>query len=178
MPDWLAASSLKDFGSPVGWKVRELRWFYEHCAALELAEGGEPIPPIGFVADVGCLVAGARRDPFVRNVVDVPGWPAGLAERYDDFVLGKLDTDPSAVRASEALARYKGRDHDRGLVFVIDQFRRRAGFDGILLNPAVIKSAPEHPARRLARRRLGVLRGRRPLAAPSGTLYRSRRRRP
>ena len=112
---------------------------------LELAEGGEPIPPIGFVADVGCLVAGARRDPFVRNVVDVPGWPAGLAERYDDFVLGKLDTDPSAVRASEALARYKGRDHDRGLVFVIDQFRRRAGFDGILLNPAVIKSALNTP---------------------------------
>ena len=73
----------------------------------------------------------------------MPGWPARLARRYEDIVLGKLDADGSIARASDALSRYRGRDRDRGLAFVLDQLRRRAGLGGVLLNPAALKAALE-----------------------------------
>lgn len=118
-----------------------LRW------ALEAASGGEPLPPVGFVADLGNLVLGQGRDPRPDPAAaDLPGWPPGLLRLYEDLVLGKLDADPTVARASDALARYRGRDRDRGLAFVLDQFRRRAGFGGVLLNPAVVKAAIEAPA--------------------------------
>jgi hypothetical protein len=117
-----------------------LRW------ALEAASGGEPLPPVGVVADIGHLVLGAGRDTGAGAVAvvaghgapEVPGWPAGLARRYEDLVLGKLDADGSIARASDALSRYRGRDRDRGLAFVLDQLRRRAGLGGVLLNPAAV----------------------------------------
>jgi hypothetical protein len=120
-----------------------LRW------ALEVASGGEPLPPVGVVADVGHLVLEVGRDPRAaagHGAPEVPGWPAGLARRYEDLVLGKLDADGSIARASDALARYRGRDRDRGLAFLIDQLRRRAGFGGVLLNPATVKAALGVPA--------------------------------
>ncbi len=76
----------------------------------------------------------------------MPGWPAGLTRRYEDLVLGKLDADGSMARGSDALARYRGSDRDKGLAFLIDRLGRRAGIGGVLLNPAVVKSAQESPA--------------------------------
>jgi hypothetical protein len=121
-----------------------LRW------ALEAVSGGEPLPPVGVVADIGYLVLRSQRDPRAggsgHGMPEVRGWSAGLARRYEDLVLGKLDADGSIARASDALSRYRGRDRDRGLAFVLDQFRRRAGFGGALLNPAAVKAALEVPA--------------------------------
>ncbi len=115
-----------------------LRW------TMELASGGEPIPPIGFVADVGHLVFGQGHNLQTgRGMPEIPGWPAGLARSFEDLVLGKLDADGTMVRAADALARYRGRDRDRGLAFLLEQLRRRARFGGVLLNPAVIKAAME-----------------------------------
>ncbi len=114
-----------------------LRW------ALEAGSGGEPIPPVGIVADIGHLVLGTESGAAGRTMPDVPGWPPGLARRYEDLLLGKLDSDGSIARASDALARYRGRDRDRGLAFVLDQLGRRAGLGGVLLNPAALKSALE-----------------------------------
>ena len=120
-----------------------LRW------AMEVVSGGEPLPPVGIVADVGHLILRAELDagagPAGRGAPEVPGWPAGLARRYEDLVLGKLDADGSIARAADALSRYSGRDRDRGLAFVLEQLRRRAGFGGVLLNPAAMKAALEVP---------------------------------
>jgi hypothetical protein len=118
-----------------------LRW------SAELASGGDPLPPAGFVADAGTLALDGVRDPTPgRPFPEVPGWPAGLARAYEDLVLGRLDADGSMARASAALARYRGRDRSRGLAFLLDALRRRAGFPGALLNPAAIKAAQEMPA--------------------------------
>jgi hypothetical protein len=124
-----------------------LRW------TLEVISAGEPLPPVGVVADIGHLLFRSgyeqRAGTMGHGTPEIPGWPSGLARRYEDIALGKLDADGSIARASDALSRYHGRDRDRGLAFVLDQLRRRAGFSGVLLNPAVVKSALEVPAEEL-----------------------------
>src|SRR5208282_3548986 len=115
--------------------------------ALEMASSGHPLPPVGFVADVGHVAFGL--DQGARASRDVPGavgLPAGLSRTYEDHVLGKLYADWNFERASDALRRYQGRDKARGLAFILNQFRERAGFPGVFLSPAVIKGAMEIPA--------------------------------
>jgi hypothetical protein len=112
--------------------------------SLEVADAGEPLPALGFVADVGHLIfqpeSGSRHEAAVA-----PGWPAGLARIYEDHVLGRLYADTSFERAGDALRRYQGRDRARGLAFLINQLRLRAGLGGVLLSPAVVKSLRDQP---------------------------------
>ncbi len=115
--------------------------------AADLAAGGEPVPPIGFVADVGNLVLDEVRDSTRgRAFPEIPGWPAGLVRVYEDIVLGRLDADASLVRGAAALVRYRGRDRSKGLAFLLGAIRLRSGFPGVLLNPAAIKAAQDVPA--------------------------------
>lgn len=117
-----------------------LRW------ALEAASAGQPLPPIGFIADLGHLALGQDQGPRpVRDLLDGVGLPAGLARTYEDHVLGKLYADWHFERASDAVRRYQGRDQDRGLAFVLNQFRERSGFPGVWLSPAVIRGLRETP---------------------------------
>jgi hypothetical protein len=123
---------------------RALEW------ALEIASGGHPLPPPGFVADLGHSAFGldqeARRD---RQGQKGPGLPPQLARAYEDQVLGKAYADPTFERAGDALRRYQGRDRARGLAFVVNQFRERAGFGGVHLSPGVIKGLQREPPERL-----------------------------
>jgi hypothetical protein len=115
--------------------------------ALEVAAGGHPLPPVGFVADLGhVLLRSEGEDAARRDALGPPGVPAGLSRTYEDFVLGKMYADRSVERAGDAVRRYHGRDRARGVAFVLNQFRERAGFGGVLLSPAVIKSLLEAPA--------------------------------
>jgi hypothetical protein len=125
---------------------RALEW------ALEVASGGQPLPPVGFIADLGHsafgLDQGARRD---RQGPKAAGLPPQLASAYEDQVLGKAYADSTFERAGDAMRRYQGRDRARGLAFVVNQFRERAGFGGVHLSPAVIKAVlRETPERVLA----------------------------
>jgi hypothetical protein len=118
--------------------------------ARRLASEGEPVPPVGFIADVGQLVFGTGSDTRTFGAgLDVPGWPPGLSRAYEDLVLGKLDADASMARAADALARYRGSDRDKGMAFLLDRLGRRAGIGGVQLNPAVVKSALELRAEEL-----------------------------
>jgi hypothetical protein len=117
---------------------------------LELVSGGQPVPPPGFVADVGHLVlATGARGGFALDLAAVPGWSSGLARAYEDLVLGKLDADGSIARGSDALVRYRGRDRDRGLAFLLDRLALRSGFGGVLLNAAALRGLLEVPAKEL-----------------------------
>src|SRR5689334_3680310 len=65
--------------------ARGLEW------AHELAATGEPLPPVGVVADVGHVAFGLDREGHAgRESVTVAGLPAGLIRAYEDLVLGKL----------------------------------------------------------------------------------------
>jgi hypothetical protein len=116
--------------------------------ALEVASAGQPLPPIGFVADLGHLAFDPdavlqTRTRTVPDVLTLPGMPGELLRTYEDHVLGKVLTDWTFLRASDWLRHYKDRDRARGLAFLLNQFRERAGFAGVELSPAVIKGVLE-----------------------------------
>jgi hypothetical protein len=108
--------------------------------AMEIASGGHPLPPVGFVADVGHVAFGADAEHRLKEPLHVPGWPPNLGRQYEDHVLGRLYADWTFERASDALRRYQvGKERTRGLAYVVDQVRERAGFTGVMLPPAVIR---------------------------------------
>jgi hypothetical protein len=114
--------------------------------ALEVASSGQPLPPVGFVADLGNAAFGADWENRPgQEVLAAPFLPINLVRTYEDHVLGKLYADWTFGRAGDALRRYQGRDQARGLAFLLGQFRERAGFPGVEMSPGVIKAALEVP---------------------------------
>src|SRR5689334_15948303 len=116
-----------------------LRW------ALEVASAGQPLPPVGFVADVGHAALGADWEARGgRETVAVPNVDHGLVRTYEDYALGKLYADWTFARASDALRGLQSadleRDQARGIAFILAQFRRRADLGGVELSPGVIKA--------------------------------------
>src|SRR5262245_27465542 len=67
--------------------------------AMEVAAGGHPLPPVGFVADVGHVAFGADAEHRGKEPLHVPGWPPALGRMYEDHVLGKLYADAMFERA-------------------------------------------------------------------------------
>lgn len=107
--------------------------------AMEVASGGHPLPPVGFVGDVGHIAFGADAEHRQKEPLQVPGWPHGLGRTYEDQVLGKLYADWTFERAGDALRKYQGRERTRGLAYVVNQIRDRSDIRGVLLPPAVIR---------------------------------------
>ena len=116
--------------------------------ALAIASEGEPLPPLGFVADVGHLVFLAS--PGIAADSALPG-PTTLRRAYENYVLGKLVADSSFERAGDALRSYPGHDRARGLAFLVNQMRQRAGFGGVLLSPGTLKSLRDSDPHELLR---------------------------
>ena len=117
--------------------------------SLEIASGGQPLPPVGFVADLGNVVYGHDRGRQSKDHPEVPGWPHALASSYEDYLLGKVYADWSFERATDALRRYTGRDQAKGLAYVVKQLRERAGIGGVDLSPAVLRGMIPTPGEEL-----------------------------
>lgn len=113
---------------------RALEW------AIKIADDGHPLPPIGFVSDVGNVAFGVDADQRMKEAMPVPGWPPALGRSYEDHVLGKLYSDWTFERAGDALRKYKDGDRVRGLAYVVNQIRERCGLPGVLLSTAVIRA--------------------------------------
>ncbi len=113
--------------------------------ALEAASTGQPLPPIGFVADLGRAAFSVERTASNGSDVAIPGIPGGLLRTYEDQVLGKFYADWTFARACDALRRYTGRNQARALAFLLNQFRERSGFPGVELGPAVLKGLLDEP---------------------------------
>ncbi len=114
--------------------------------AMEIAASGQPLPPVGLVADLGHVAFGLDGGRSTRHPVEVPGWPSTLARSYEDHFLGKVYADWTFERASDALRRYTGRDQAKGLAYVVRQVRERAGLGGVELSPPVIQALAGFPA--------------------------------
>jgi vWA domain found in the FtsH ternary systems/N-terminal helical region fused to the FtsH ternary system vWA domain len=114
---------------------------------LEVLARGHPLPPVGFVADLGHVAFDMDWEgKAARHKAVVPNVPSQLLPTYEDHVLGKIYADWSFSSATESLRRYKeGRHRARGLAFVLEQFRQRAGFDGVEFAPSVIHSVLDSP---------------------------------
>jgi hypothetical protein len=107
--------------------------------SMEIASAGHALPPVGFVADIGNVAFGIDPDQRMKEIRAVPGWPPALGRSYEDHVLGKFYADWTFERAGDALRKYKDNDRVRGLAYVVNQIRERAGLPGVLLPPAVIR---------------------------------------
>ena len=141
---------------------RALRW------SLAIADAGNPLPPTGFVADLGHLALGKEASERAsKESLPLPNVPPSLMRTYEDHLLGKLYGDWSFERASDALKRIsidlKARNESRnkmeltrsiddrralGLAYLIKQFRERGSINGVELSPAVIRGlldAKERP---------------------------------
>ena len=106
---------------------------------LEITSSGQPLPPVGFVADLGIIAFGMDRGCPTRQHLEVPGWPQTLARSYEDHLLGKIYADWSFERATDALRRFTGRDQAKGLAYVVRQIRERASLGGVELSPAILR---------------------------------------
>ncbi len=114
--------------------------------AMEIASRGDPLPPIGFLADLGHIAFGLDWEGReVRDSLSLAALPINQIRTYEDHVLGKIYADWTFARASDALRGYQGRDRAKGLAFLINQFRERAGFPGVDLSPGIIKHALDKP---------------------------------
>lgn len=111
-----------------------LRW------CLEIALRGNPLPPVGFIADVGNVAQGAFHEHLAHSHADPVGLAAEVVRKYEDYVLGKFYSDLTFERGADALLRYQGHDRDLGLAFLVEQMQSRCGFGGGTLSPSVIKS--------------------------------------
>ncbi len=116
---------------------------------LLLAGEGLPVPPIGFLADLGFLALGTREAPPPLPARDVPGVDPGLLRRYEDYCLGKLYGDLSFERGADAILRYEVADRGRGLAYLAQRLMFQTGFAGATLNPATIRSLARQPAEEL-----------------------------
>ena len=62
--------------------------------SLEIAASGHPLPPVGFVADLGhILMGGDGGTRMAGNAHVASALPGGLVRAYEDFVLGKFFAD-------------------------------------------------------------------------------------
>ncbi|HVL14043.1 MAG TPA: hypothetical protein VM529_15850, partial [Gemmata sp.] len=119
--------------SPAGVRTA-LEW------AMEVASGGNALPPVGFIADVGHIALGADAEHRNKDPLHVPGWPPTLARTYEDHVLGKLYADWTFERAGDALRRFaEGKERTKGVAYIVNQIRDRLQFGGVFLPPAVIR---------------------------------------
>jgi hypothetical protein len=116
---------------------------------LLLAGEGLPVPPIGFLADLGFLALGTHEAPPPLAARDVPGVDPGLLRRYEDYCLGKLYGDLSFERGADAILRYEVADRGRGLAYLAQRLMLQTGFAGATLNPATIRSLARQPAEEL-----------------------------
>jgi hypothetical protein len=114
--------------------------------AMEAANEGTPLPPLGFIADLGQAAFGSDWETrSSRSQVSIPGLPVNLLSTYEDHVLGKIYADWTFARASDALRRYEGRDRARGLAFLLRHVCDRAGIPGVEFSPGIIKAALDSP---------------------------------
>lgn len=107
--------------------------------ALVIVSDGEPLLPLGFIADFRHAIFGTESSGRRAELPAVPGWSATAMRAYEDFVLGKITSDWSIERAADALRRYAPEERHRGLGYAIRQIRERAGLGGAELSPAVIR---------------------------------------
>ncbi len=111
--------------------------------ALEVASEGIPLPPVGFIADLGAVAFGMDWEARTnRQPLILPGLPPHLLPTYEDHVLGKIYADWSFTHAAEAMRCYaEGRDRARALAFVIRQFQERTQGPGVEMAPGIIAAA-------------------------------------
>ena len=106
--------------------------------AMEIAAGGQPLPPLGMIGDFGHTAYGSDRDARTsKDALTIPGLPPTLMRAYEDHVLGKLYADWTFERASDAMRRFTGQDRARGVSGAEEEHVVRAAHEAVSARHAV-----------------------------------------
>lgn len=109
---------------------------------LALASEGHPLPPPGFIADVGVIVTGMEGQlRGERNSTSTTQF--SNARAYEDYVVSKIFADRSIDRASDAMRRITDKDRPRALAFVAERMREQLGIGGVTIGIGPIKTLLE-----------------------------------
>lgn len=111
--------------------------------ALEMVAAGNPLIPMGMLADFGHAAFGIEKPRGTNFPSQIPGVPPTLLRTYEDHLIGRIYTDWTFERASDALRGFTGRDRAIGLSYLVKQFRERAGLGGFELQPGSIRNLIE-----------------------------------
>lgn len=112
--------------------IRAVRAALTWCDAVLAA--GSPLPPAGFVADLGCtvLAGDVELSPQVC-AIDSAVWPAAQRRCYDDYVVAKLYADPAFAKAVTAISGYTDDEKPRALAYLTGALQNCIGFGGMIL---------------------------------------------
>jgi hypothetical protein len=127
---------------PEGW--------HDTLALAEEVAGAHPLPSLGFLTDLSHVLFAGPLARESRTASQEAYFPV-VRRVYEDYVVGKLHADVSIERAGDALRRYRGRDRNRGLAFVVEQMRQRCGLMAVSLSPAYVKGLLREPPEHLCR---------------------------
>lgn len=114
------------------------------ACAMTMAAADDPVPPLGFIADVIRLVESSVSVESQRG--SAPETLSAEAIRsYEDYVLGKLYADTSFERACVAICRYEAEDRIRGIAWLLARLCERSGFTGTVISPSVARTLQSMP---------------------------------
>jgi hypothetical protein len=110
-------------------------------AALEIAADGQPLPPIGFVADLRAVLGQQGSLTPARESHRPETLAPGVLRAYEDHVVARLFADPAIERAGNAWRGFQGRDKARGLAFILRQLQEQVPLGGlaVAVSPHVVR---------------------------------------
>ncbi len=98
---------------------------------------GWPVPPLGFVADIGQSVFDRSWDAL-DAVSPSACWPPSLRQQYEEFWLRRLWTDRGFQRAAAFLRRLSPDERKRGIAFLSSYLAFRLRMRRLLFVPYVL----------------------------------------
>lgn len=103
---------------------------------FEVVSSEDATPPVGFLADLSCILLG-QFTFNLNNRKELPFWPLSEMRAYEDYVLGKLLTDWTIERISDAIKQYEKEDQAKAIAFVFRQLWNRLNLNGVEISPAI-----------------------------------------
>ncbi|MCA9063998.1 MAG: hypothetical protein KDA96_13095 [Planctomycetaceae bacterium] len=114
------------------------------ACALAMAAADDPVPPVGFIADVIRILFSER----LAETCDAPvtdDLPPEVVRAYEDYALGKLYSDASFERAGVAICRYAESERLPAVAWLLARMCERTRAPGAILSPAVARSLQATP---------------------------------
>ena len=113
--------------------VDGLRW------ASAIASNGQPLLPLGVIADVGHFLTGQHLGATGPSKHEAENWPQTLIRSYEDYFLSKIYSDWNLERASDVVLGLDDEDQAKAIAYVVQQLRSSANLGGVTFSPAIVR---------------------------------------
>lgn len=115
--------------------------------ARTIVSDGQPLPLLGLVGDLGQMATAGESTTSEAGDGSLNAEWSSAMRSYEDHVLAKFFADRHFERASDIVRTLRNGLQDRGVAYLINQFRKHCDIGGVLLSPSVIKALLDLPPR-------------------------------